>query len=254
MPLALTRAISPAIVRCELTHLAREPIDVARARRQHEAYEERLREEGCAVVRLPATDDMADSVFIEDIALVFGELAVMTRPGASSRRVETAAVAGAIAPYRPIVWIEAPATIDGGDVLTVGKRVFVGESSRTNAAATSQLARYLAPHGYTVHLVPVRGCLHLKSAVTAVSDDTLLINPERVPAEVFRPLTLLEVHPAESDGANALLVGASVIYPTAFPRTCARLEGRGFRVSQVEVTEIAKAEGAVTCCSLIFEV
>ena len=253
MLLALTRDISPAIVRCELTHLAREPIDVARARRQHDAYEERLREEGCAVVRLPATDDMPDSVFIEDIALVFGELAVMTRPGASSRRVETAAVADAIAAYRPIVWIEAPATIDGGDVLTVGKRVFVGESSRTNAAATSQLARYLAPHGYTVHIVPVRGCLHLKSAVTAVSDDTILINPEWVPAEVFRPLMLLEVHPAEANGANALLVGASVIYPTAFPRTCARLEARGFRVSQVEVTEIAKAEGAVTCCSLVFE-
>jgi len=162
-------------------------------------------------------------------------------------------VADAIAAYRPTVSIEVPATIDGGDVLTVGKRVFVGESSRTNAAATSQLARYLAPHGYTVHIVPVRGCLHLKSAVTAVSDDTVLINPEWVPAEVFRPLMLLEVHPAEANGANALLVGASVIYPTAFPRTCARLEARGFRVSQVEVTEIAKAEGAVTCCSLIFE-
>ncbi len=147
---------------------------------------------------------------------------------------------------------EAPATLDGGDVLTVGKRVFVGESMRTNAAAISQMARHLAPHGYTVHIVPVRGCLHLKSAVTAVSDDTLLINTAWVPAERFRPLSLLEVHPAESYGANAVRVGDEVIYPTEFPRTRARLEARGIRVMEVEMSEIAKAEGAVTCCSLVF--
>ena len=184
-------------MRCELTHLAREPIDLGTARRQHDAYEQRLKEAGCSVVRLAADDEMPDSVFIEDIAIVFDELAVITRPGAASRRGETDAVADALAAYRPIVHIEAPGTIDGGDVLIVGKRVFVGESRRTNAAAISQLARHIAPHGYTVHIVPVRGCLHLKSAVTAVADDTLLINPEWVPAERFRPLTLLAVHPAE---------------------------------------------------------
>jgi dimethylargininase len=252
MRLALTRDISPAIVRCELTHLAREPIDLEAARRQHDAYEQQLKLAGCSIVRLAAEEEMPDSVFIEDIAVVFDELAVITRPGAMSRRGETAAVAQAIAAYRPIAQIDEPATIDGGDVLAVGKRVFVGESARTNAAAISQLARHLAPHGYVVHIVPVRGCLHLKSAVTAVSDDTLLINPEWVSAGCFRPFTLIDVHPAESYGANALRVGAEVIYPTAFPRTCARLESRGIRVAQVDVSEIAKAEGAVTCCSLIF--
>jgi dimethylargininase len=252
MRLALTREISPAIGRCELTHLEREPIDLQTARRQHAAYEQRLKDAGCSVVRLSAEDEMPDSVFIEDIAVVFDELAIITRPGALSRRGETEAVAEALAAFRPIVHIEAPATIDGGDVLAVGRRVFVGESPRTNAAAISQMARHLAPHGYTVHIVPVRGCLHLKSAVTAVADDMLLINPEWVPAERFRPLTLLEVHPAEPYGANALRVGTDVIYPTAFPRTCARLEGRGIRVAQVDVAEIAKAEGAVTCCSVIF--
>jgi dimethylargininase len=254
MHLAVTRDISAAIVRSELTHLAREPIDVETARRQHDAYQQRLQDAGCEVVRLAAADDMPDSVFIEDIAVVFDELAIMTRPGAPSRRLETEAVASAMAAYRRIVQIEAPATIDGGDVLAVGKRVFIGESRRTNAAAIPQMVRHLAPHGYTVHLVPVRGCLHLKSAVTAVSDDTLLINPEWVPSEHFRPLTLLEVHPAESYGANALRVGAEVIYPTAFPRTGARLESRGIRVVEVDVSEIAKAEGAVTCCSLLFRI
>jgi dimethylargininase len=252
MLLALTRDISPAIVRCELTHLAREPIDLATARRQHEAYEQRLRDAGCTVVRLDADEEMPDSVFIEDIALVFDEVALMTRPGAFSRRRETDAVAAALAAYRPIAHVEAPATIDGGDVLTVGKRVFVGETTRTNPTAVTQMARHVSPYGYTVHIVPVHGCLHLKSAVTAVSDDTLLVNPEWVPAERFRPLTMIDVDPAEPYGANALRVGATVIYPTAFPRTRARLEGRGLRVAEVEVSEIAKAEGAVTCCSLIF--
>jgi dimethylargininase len=254
MHLALTRDISPAIVRCELTHLAREPIDVAMARRQHDAYEQRLREAGCSVARLAADSDLPDSVFIEDTAVVFDELAIITRPGALSRRRETDAVAEAMAAYRPIVRIEEPATLDGGDVLTVGKRVFVGESPRTNAAAISQMARHLAPHGYTVHLVPVQGCLHLKSAATLVSDGTVLINPAWVPADRFRPLTLLEVHPAEAYGANALRIGAGVIYAAAFPRTSARLLGRGIQVTEVDVSEIAKAEGAVTCCSLVFRV
>ena len=192
------------------------------------------------------------SVFIEDTAVVFPELAVIMRPGAVSRRCgETEAVAAALAAHRPVVSIAEPATIDGGDVLIVGRRVFVGESWRTNAAATAQMARNLAPHGYTVHLVPVRGCLHLKSAVTAVSDDTVLVNPEWVPADSFRPLARIEVHPAEPAGANALWAGDIVIYPTACPRTSARLEHARGHVVEVDVSELAKAEGAVTCCSLL---
>jgi len=249
----LTRDVSAAITRCELTHLAREPIDLQRARRQHEAYEQGLRNAGCDVVRLAAGDDMPDSVFIEDIAVVFDELAIVTRPGAESRRVETAAVVEALVAYRPLAYIEPPGTIDGGDVLVAGKRVFVGESRRTNATAISQMGRLLGPYRYTVHIVPVQGCLHLKSAVTAVGDDTLLINPEWVPADPFRSFTLLEVHPIEPYGANVVRVGAGVIYPEAFPRTSERLQRHGIRVTEVDVSELAKAEGAVTCCSLIFE-
>lgn len=252
MRTAITREVSAAIERCELTHLEREPIDLGAARQQHESYERALRDAGCCVIRLAAGDDMADSVFVEDIAVVVDEVAVITRPGAESRRGETGAVAEALAVYRPLVHIEPPGTLDGGDVLTVGKRVFAGESRRTNGVAIAQMGQYLAPYGYTVHIVPVRGCLHLKSAVTAVSDEIVLINPEWVSREHFRPLQLIEVHPAEAYAANALLVGGRVIYPTSFPRTRTRIEGRGVHVVDVDVSELAKAEGAVTCCSLIF--
>jgi dimethylargininase len=252
MPIALTRDVSGAIGRCELTHLSRRPIDIGLARRQHEAYERALETLGCSVVRLEASDEMPDSVFIEDIALVFDELAIVTRPGAESRRVETSAVADALAAYRPVAAIESPGTVDGGDVLTVGRHVFVGQSSRTNAAALSQLAAYLTPRGYMVQPVEVGEVLHLKSAVTAVADGTLLVNPKWVAADRFKPFECIEIDPDEPYAANALRIGDSVVYPVSFPRTSARLEARGVRIVEVEVGELAKAEGAVTCCSLIF--
>ena len=251
MPRAITRAVNAGIARCELTHLTRQPIDLDRVRRQHDAYEQRLKAAGYAVTQLAAEGDIPDSVFIEDIAVVFDELAVVTRPGAVSRRAETAAVADALRPLRPLHTIDPPGTIDGGDVLTIGRRVFVGESRRTNAASIAQLRAILAPHGYTVTGVAVRGCLHLKSAVTAIADDLLLINRDWVPAEPFQACRLVDVDPAEPTGANALRLDDGVIYPVTFPRTRARMEARGIRVLDVDVSEIAKAEGAVTCCSVI---
>ena len=252
MPIAITRDISPAIARCELTHLSRQAIDLTKARAQHDAYEQCLTEAGCSVVRLAAGPDTPDSVFVEDIAFVIDEVAVITRPGAESRRAETDAIAGALRPYRPLRHIEPPGTIDGGDVLTMGRRVYIGESRRTNRAAISQMEQILEPYGYTVYAVAVRGCLHLKSAVTAVSDDTLLVNREWAPAERFLPFKLLDVDPAEPLGANALRIADRVIYPAMYPRTRTRLEDRGIPVRSVDVGELAKAEGGVTCCSLIF--
>jgi dimethylargininase len=249
---ALTRDISPALAECELTHLAREPIDVERARRQHEAYERALAGLGCAVRRLPAGADMPDSVFIEDVAVVLDEVAVVTRPGAASRRAETPAVADALAAYRPLARIEAPGTLDGGDVLVVDRTVFVGRSARTNAVGIGQLRGALAPFGYTVQAVVVHRCLHLKTAVTCVGDGRLLINREWVPADAFAGWELIDVYPGEPFAANALRVGGAVLYPDAFPRTRARLEARGIRVVPVPADELAKAEGGVTCCSLVF--
>jgi dimethylargininase len=253
MKLALTRDISPAIVRCELTHRARVPIDLDLARAQHAAYEACLRESGCQVERLAAGPDLPDSVFIEDTAIVFDEVAIVTRPGAESRRAEIAAVAAALRRYRPVHHLGSPCTADGGDALLVGRRLFVGRSARTNDAAIDEIAGVLGVYGYQVTAVDVRGCLHLKSAVTAVGDGLLLMNAEWLAAEPFAAFERIEVHQNEPAAANALLIGDRIIYPAAFPRTLDRLRRRGLCVQTVDASEVAKAEGALTCCSLILE-
>lgn len=236
---------------CELTHLARVPIDVDLARAQHRSYEQALRDAGCSVEHLDASPDMPDSVFVEDIAVVFDELAIVTRPGAASRRAETAAVASALARYRSVQMIQAPGTVDGGDVLVAGRRVFVGRSTRTNDAAVEQMRQMLTPFGYTVCGVEVTGCLHLKSAVTALGGDLLLANPDWIDRAAFAGFELVEVDPLEPMAANALRVDDRVIYPRAFPRTAERIARRGLRLELIDASELAKAEGAVTCCSLI---
>ena len=253
MPIAITRKVSPGIVRCELTHLRREPINVALATRQHEAYERCLAQLGCRIVSLPAEPNLPDSVFVEDVAVVLDELAVVTRPGAESRRAETALIARVLERFRPVAAIRAPGTLDGGDVLRVGRRVFAGLSARSNREGIEQLRALLLPNGYSVEALPVSGCLHLKSAATQVRPDAVLFNPLWVDRAAFEGYERLEVDPVEPDAANALLVGAGVIYPTAFPRTADRLERAGVPLVQTDVSELAKAEGAVTCCSLILE-
>jgi dimethylargininase len=257
--MAITREISPAIQSCELTHLARTPHDLDPARAQHADYEWALVEAGITVRRLSATDDMADSVFVEDIAVILDELAVITRPGAVSRRAEAPAIVDALIKtqalhFRPMVMIEEPGTLDGGDVLVLGQKVYVGASGRTNAAGIDQLRHHAGRAGYSVQAVPVRGCLHLKSAVTAVGPETVLLNPAWVPEDAFADYERIEVDPQERHAANAVRLPDRVIYPTAFPRTRERLEAAGVTIRPVDVSELAKAEGAVTCCSLIFEV
>jgi len=249
--LALTRDISDALPRCELTHLSRVPIDLVRARAQHEAYERLLGTLGCSVCRLTADAGMPDSVFIEDTAVVVDELAVIARPGAASRRIETGAVAAALATYRRLVFLEAPATLDGGDVLVIDRQVFVGRSPRTNDEGVAQLRRALAAHGYQVIAVPVERCLHLKSAVTALDDHVLLMNPSWVDSAAFAGFARVEVDPGEQDAANIMRVGDRLVYSAGFPKTLARLVAGGFNPQIVDADELAKAEGAVTCCSLL---
>ncbi len=251
--LAITRAVSSAIASCELTHLARSPIDVEVARAQHREYEHALADAGCDIERLDADADMPDSVFVEDIAVVFDELAVVTRPGAESRRVETAAVAAALERQRRCETIQAPATIDGGDVLVAGRRVFVGRSTRTNDAAILQMERLLQPFGYSVTGVIVHGCLHLKSAVTAVDERLLLVNPAWIDVAIFDGFDVVTVDPGEPMAANALRLRDRVIFPSSFPATAKHLARRGLRLQTVDASELAKAEGAVTCCSLIVD-
>jgi len=249
--IAITRAVSPSIGRCELTYLERQPIDVALAHRQHQGYTARLQDMGCQVVTLPTLADLPDSVFVDDTALVFDELAVITRPGAESRRPETDSIAAVLSQYRRLAWIEAPGTIDGGDVLRLGRRVYVGLSSRSNQAAIAQLQNILQPVGYSVVGVPLTGCLHLKSAATQVAVTTVLVNPDWVEASLFGDMTVVTVDPGEAHAANALWLGSGVIYPSAYPLTAQRLRAAGIEALTVDISELIKAEGAVTCCSLI---
>jgi dimethylargininase len=252
--LAYTRAVSPWLADCELTHLEREPIDLGRAIAEHASYEQALRELGLQVRRLAAAPGMPDSVFVEDTAVVLDEVAIVTRPGADSRRAEVHAVAATLAAHRRLAFVEEPATLDGGDVLVDRERVYVGRSGRTNDAAINQLAGILHPLGYRVVPVEFSGCLHLKSAVTRVAAGLLLLNPDWVEASVFAGTGFVAVDPKEPNAANALAVPGGVIFPQQFPQTAARLTGQGLRVVAVDTTELAKAEAGVTCCSLIVRV
>ena len=252
MPIAITREVSPSLAACELSFVERAPIDIARANAQHREYRRVLSALGCEVQVLPAQAHMPDSVFVEDVAIVLDEVAVMTRPGAESRRGEGATVAVALRPYRTLHAIEAPGTLDGGDVLRIGRRLHVGESARSNAAGIAQLRAILAGYGYAVSGVQIHGCLHLKSAVTALSDDSVLLQPAWIDRAAFAGCRVVEVDPAEEHAANVLRIGGSVIAPSCFPRTHARIRAAGVAVVAVDVSELQKAEGAVTCCSLVF--
>ncbi len=253
MEIAITREVSRSIVNCELTHLARVPIDLERARAQHLQYEAALKQLGVAVLALPEEPLLADSVFVEDAALVLDECAVITRPGAESRRPETESIADILSPYRKLFHIEAPARVDGGDILHIGRVIYVGLSSRSDTNAMEQMQDCLHPYGYELKPVVVTGCLHLKTAITQVAEDTVLINPAWVDKHQFEDVKFIEIDPSEPYAANAVLIGGTAIYPAAFPRTRRRLGDAGIRLVTVEADELAKAEGAVTCCSLIFK-
>lgn len=253
MRIAITREVSPTLGDCELTHVERTPIDAGRADAQHRAYQRVLASLGCRVLVLEAEPAMPDAVFVEDVAIVLDEVAVITRPGAASRRAEGATVAEVLARYRPLRAIEAPGTLDGGDVLRVGRTLYVGQSGRSNAEGMAQLQAAVAEFGYRVQPVPIRGCLHLKSAVTAVRDDTLLLQPAWIDAASFPGFALIEVAPEEEHAANILRIGDVAVMPACFPHTAQRLRDAGIEVVAVDVSELQKAEGATTCCSLVFE-
>lgn len=260
MFLAFTRSVPASIYECELTHLSREPIDYARAVAEHAQYEATLRRLDCRVQRLPDAPDLPDSVFVEDAAVVLDDLAVIARPGAVSRRPEVEAMAAALAPHRPLARIEAPGTLDGGDVLMTPGRAFVGISGRTNDEGARQLRAILAPHGVEVIAVPVTGCLHLKSAVTLASlppeggRRVLVVNPDWVDVGHFAEFDLIEVDPSEPTAANVLCLGTNVICAAEHPKTRARLETAGLKTLTVPAGELAKAEGGVTCCSVVLTV
>jgi dimethylargininase len=250
---AITRDVSRSLGECELSFVPRTRVDVQLAIRQHHDYRQLLSRLGCRVRSLAAEDELPDAVFVEDTAIVLDELAVMTRPGAASRRPEVESIATVLREYRTVVHgIDPPGTIDGGDVLRLGRAVHVGQSSRSNTEAIAQLRALLQPFGYSVSGVRTRECLHLKSAVTQLDDETVLLQPAWVDRAAFANMRLIEVDPREPHAANVVRVGEALLMPASFPHTHRRLLDAGFDVHAVDVSELQKAEGAVTCCSLVF--
>ena len=250
MPFAFTRAVSPRITECALTHLARQVIDPDRAAAQHAAYEQALADAGFEIVRLPELADDPDAVFVEDTAILLGSHAVITRPGAPSRAEEVHSTAAGLAPYFSVHHLPA-GVLDGGDVLRIGEKLYVGQSSRTDAPGTNVLADLVSPLGYEVVPVELGRCLHLKTAVTYVGSGVLLVNPDWVAPDLFAGTEALPVASDEPFAANVVRAGDRLIMAAGSPGTAARLRKSGFSVVEVDVSELQKAEAGGTCMSLI---
>ena len=249
----VTRAVSPAMVHCEISFIDRLPIDLSKAQEQHHAYETLLEKLGARVLALPAEPALPDSMFVEDPAIVLDELAVILPLGTESRRPEAASLAKALSAFRKLAYVSLPGTLEGGDVLRIGRQLFVGLTARSNTEGLRQLTAILAPHNYEIIAVSVTGCLHLKSAVTHIGGNTLLANRAWFDSAPFAGSDWIEVDPAEPHAANALAFGGTIIFPASFPRTRARLEAQSFHVTPLDISELQKAESGLTCSSLLFE-
>jgi len=232
----------------------REPISYERARDQHRVYQKTLVELGLTVITLPGDPDFPDSVFVEDNAIVTDEVAILCRSGAESRQGEPDRIAPLLGQFRPIERIEAPGTVDGGDVLRMGKKVYVGQATRSNPEAVEQMQKILGRHGYTVVGVPTTGCLHLKTGATQVGPETILLNPEWVDRAHFNGYRIIESDPSEPFACNCLFAGGTVVVPAAFPKTRATLEQAGCKTVTVPADELAKAEGGLTCSSILLKI
>jgi dimethylargininase len=252
MKFAITRDVSPRIGNCELAHIEREPIDLGRAREQHDAYCGVLSELGWTIISLPASPDLPDSVFVEDMAVVTDEAAILTSPGAISRRLEIAPVEEVLGKFRKAAVVRPPATLDGGDALILGRDVWVGVGARTNGLAVEVLREMLQPYGFAVRAAHPRGCLHLKTAITRAGPDCLIVNPLWIEPRNFSGWRIIEIDSQEPFAANVLWLGEVTLVAEAFPRTRDRLEAHGLKCRSIDMSELAKAEGGLTCCSILF--
>jgi len=250
---ALTRSVSSALADCELSFIPRSPIDLQKARSQHHAYEQLLAKLGARVISLPEQPQLPDSMFVEDPALVVEELAVICSLGTETRRKEAPSLAAELEKFRKLAYIKLPGTLEGGDVLRLGKKVYVGFTARSNPEGIRQLAVILNAYGYDLIAVPVTGCLHLKSAVTHLGRNTMLANRAWFDWRRIEGFEWLDVDPSEPHSANALAIGEIVIFPASFPKTKALIEAKGFRVEALDISELQKAESGLTCSSLIFD-
>ncbi len=235
--------------RAELTHIDRVAVDMARAGAQHLAYREALAAAGAEVTLLPALADYPDCCFVEDAAVILPDLVICTRPGAVSRRGEVAAIAAFLPGDRPHFTVMAPGTLDGGDVLVVGRDIFIGLTLRSNAVAVAQVAAAAARFGYRVVGVPLARALHLKTAVSALADDLVVVNEDWLDPAIFGRRHIASAA-GEPFAANSLTVGTTVFHATGAV-TAARIAAAGFAVVVLDISEFAKAEAGLTCLSLI---
>lgn len=253
MTIAITRIPAESIAKCELTYIERVQIDYTKALEQHEAYCAALEACGAEVIRMHPTDELPDSVFVEDTAIILDEVAIITPMGIASRRAEPLRNEAAVARYRPLAHITLPATIEGGDVFRLGKAIFVSLSTRTNEAGIEALKKLAEPLGYTVTTVALHDCLHLKSACTALDDRTILLNPAWVDTSALEGFELVDVAVGEDNAGNVVRVNGHILASSQYPHTNAILEGRGYKVCPVDASEFTKAEAAMTCMSLIVD-
>lgn len=255
MARAFTRAVSPKLPECALTHLERTAIDYPKAAAQHAAYEQALTDAGLEVIRLPDLPEDPDAVFVEDTALLLDRYAIITRPGIASRADETESTAAGLAAHFEMHRLGS-GFLDGGDVLRIGRRLYVGQSARTDAEGINSLRQAVAPLGFDVVRAELRDCLHLKTGATFAGPDihgvpVLLYNERAVDPRQFSGVEPLAVDEIEPAAANCLRVGARLVLPAGNPRTAGLLRDRGFQLAEVEVSELQKAEAGVTCMSLI---
>lgn len=249
---AITHVPSPRMNDALRTFIDIEAIDLELARTQHEGYRAMLERAGARVVVLDGNLAHADAVFVEDTAIVLDELAIITSMGAPSRRKEPRAIEPELRRHRSeVLHLALPATIDGGDVLRVGRTLFVGSSARYNPAGYAALAEATRRFGYEVRSVRIEGCLHLKTACTALPDGRLLVNPRWMDARDLSGFTQVPVPEEEPDGANVALVGERVLMGSTHPRTIELVLSLGFDVDSTDLSEFAKAEGCVTCLSIL---
>jgi dimethylargininase len=251
---ALVREPSASLADCRLSWVERSPIDLARARAQHTGYCEALRAAGAEVRVLPALDHLPDAAFVEDTAVVVDEAAILGSTGVESRTAEVEAIVGALEPYRPVRRLDRPgATLEGGDVLRVGRTLYVGRSGRTNEAGVEALRQVLEPLGYRLRVVPVEGCLHLKTGCTSAGAGAVVLNPSWVSGRPFERdgLTVVPVASSEPWAANVLTVGDTLLVPAGNPSTARRLRAAGLDPVGVDISELQKAEAGLTCLSLL---
>ena len=249
---ALARPVPSSIGDCALTFLDRRPIDPQRASAQHKAYIDCLSSLGMSIISLAPEHDMPDSVFVEDTAVVLDEVAVVPTHGLESREAEIPSVAEALTSYRPIAFLPDDARLEGGDVLRIGRAIYVGKSRRTNEEGIAGLAAIVNPLGYVVRTVAFRGCLHMKSACTYLGRDTILANRDWIDVTQFGDIEVIDVDENEPHASNALAVNDAIMFPSSFPKTRHSLAARGFSVLLLDISELQKAEACVTCCSILF--